>query len=165
MKKVLLVLLCLITLCTLTGCESSPKDKKLLFEALKKEKIIPKSIELIDDYYYSYWNLEWCSEDYYNVYKDKDSKIIIIQYKRVLDEKEYKHIVTVYPNVTLNKNISTIKKEDADCENGYYKYSNDEYTADDKYNINYEQAQKYYAYEKKTIFGKKYYSLEQEKEN
>ena len=66
------ILAILVMVLLLTGCESSDKAKTKLLDSLKTEKIISKSMELVDEVSYSRWSLEWCTTDRYYIYKDKE---------------------------------------------------------------------------------------------
>lgn len=161
MKKVLCFFCLLICTLYLCGCESNQEDKTKIFTALKKEKIISDSMEQIDTQTYSVWMYEWCSKTTYYIYKDKDSKMIAINYdnKKYLKDNEYDHLVTIYYDVTINNDVVLINSEDVTCnENGYYSYQNGEYTDNDRYQFG--TIKKYYANERSSLFKRKYFSLE-----
>ena len=162
MKKMLCIfslLLCVLCLC---GCETNQDDREKIVDALKKEKIISDSMEQIDTQSYSHWPLEWCETDNYYIYKDKDSKMIAIQYENnsYSKDSEYDHLVTIYYDVTINNDVNSISSENAICDSdhSYYKYQNGKYTDNGKYELG--TAKKYYATEESALFRGKYYSLE-----
>ncbi len=163
MKKFLVCLFSLMVFIILTGCENNPsseKDIKKLFAALKQENIISDSMEQIDVQSYTYYPLEWCVTDHYYIYKDNDSKMIAVTYKknRYSEDAKYNHVVTVYYDVTINNDVNTISADDASCDETYYTYQNGEYTDKNRYELGSEKV--YHAVEKSSFLKGKYYSLE-----
>lgn len=162
MRKIILSVLCLFSIFVLAGCESNQEDKAKIFAALKSEKIISDSMEQIDIISYNRWLLEWCKTDNYYIYKDKDSKMIAIKYEnnRYLKNSEFDHLVIIYFDVTINNDAKNISSEEAICdsEHSYYKYQNDEYTDNSRYEFR--TRKEYHATKKSSLFKGKYYSLE-----
>ena len=156
MKKIIISIICLFSILLLTGCESSEKDKLQLFNDLKKEKVIPSSMELIDIMSYSSWSLEWCTHTNYYIYKDNSSKMIAIQYDKDTKSEGNNHIVTIYNDVTIDNNVQTVDSKNVECSGSqsYYKYKNGEFTKTGRYKLG--TYQKYHAYEKSSLFGKHY---------
>ena len=164
MRKLLCFFSLIICTLCLCGCESNQEDRTKIFTALKNEKIISDSMKQIDTQTYSVWSFEWCSKSKYYIYKDKDSKMIAIEYnnKQHLKDNEYDHLVTIYYDVTINNDVNLINSEDVTCdENGYYSYQNGEYTDNGRYQFG--TKKEYYATEKSALFKGKYYSLEMAK--
>ena len=91
MRKLLCFFSLIICTLCLCGCESNQEDRIKIFTALKNEKIISDSMKQIDTQTYSVWSFEWCSKSKYYIYKDKDSKMIAIEYnnKQHLKDNEY----------------------------------------------------------------------------
>lgn len=161
MKKMLCFFSLIICILCLCGCQSNQEDRTKILTALKKEKIISDGMEQIDTETYSIWSAEWCQKRTYHIYKDKDSKMIAINYKnnRYSKNSEYDHLVTIYYDVTLNNDVNLLDSEDVSCnEDGYYYYQNSEYTDNARYEFG--TSKTYYATEKSALFKGKYYSLE-----
>lgn len=158
MKKILCTFVLLICVLGLCGCESSKKAREQLFTDLKKAKIISKSMEQIDTMQYSEWGLETCYSGNYYVYKDNNSKIILIKYDRSTDD--YDHLVTIYYDVTINENIEYTDKNIGCSADPSYKYQNGQFSREKKYEFN--SSKKYEARMKKTLFSKKYVFTEVE---
>lgn len=162
MKKGLGVLSLLICILCLCGCESNQKDRDKLFYTLKKEKIIPDSMEQIDVQSYTYNALEWCETDNYYIYKDKDSKMIAITYDKHTPTKEenYNHVITIYNDVTINDDVKNISDEEVNqgCEQPYYEYQNGEFSETNRYELG--SKKEYHAIKKSSLFKGKYYTIE-----
>ena len=161
MKKMLCIFSLLICILCLCGCESSQEDRNKILSALKKEKIISDSMEQIDTETYSVWSFEWCRKRTFHIYKDKNSKMIAIEYEdeQYLKDNEYDHLVTIFYDVTINDDVNLLNSEDVSCnEDGYYYYQNGEYTDNARYEFG--TSKTYYATEKSPLFKGKYYSLE-----
>lgn len=161
MRKIILSMLCLFSIFILVGCESSQEDIPIIFTALKEAKIISDSMEQIDKMSYSHWPTEMCKTETYYIYKDKDSKMIAIRYENIhYNGSKFDNLVTIYFDVTINKDVKNIGSEDAICDSrhSYYVYQNGEYTDNSRYNFG--TKKKYYATKKSSSLKGNYYSLQ-----
>ena len=143
------------------GCESNQKDRELLFKALKDSKIISKSMEQIDLQHHYYYASEWCYKTNYYIYKDKNSKMIAVTYRKSNNSNDdYDHLIEVYKDVKINKDIRYLSSDDDEGCNDTekYSYSDDRISFDERYSF--EKSKEYKAREKSSFFKGKYYSLE-----
>ena len=161
MKKILCAFVLLICVLGLCGCESSKKAREQLFADLKKAKIISSSMEQIDTMTYSQWGLEWCTKKNYYVYKDKNSKIILITYDSGNFEKDddYEHLVTIYYDVMINDDVNYADSNIRCSADPAYEYQDGKLSREKRYEF--DSKKTYGAKLKKTLLSKKYVFTEQ----
>lgn len=148
-KKLLLLMLLIIPLIFSTGCEANEKERNELLDALKRDKIVSRKLENID--YIVDVNAGIIpSRTTYYVYKDTDNSLIAISYESdYSSENDYNYLVTIYHNVTENKNYETITNDEAYSTENYYIYEDGTKSIEEKYNL---EDIKVYEVTKKTSF-------------
>ncbi len=162
-KFILLCIICCISLLYVTGCESNEKDRDLIIKALIKQKIISDSMKQIDvQTKYKDEAAFGCQRHNYYIYQDDNKNLIAITFEKDnSSDTDYEHIINIYSNITKNEVTDILSEEDSNCTtDDRYVYENKEHTKEPRYEIN--SSEKYYAYKKVSIFGKKSYTIEKE---
>lgn len=158
-NKIIVFFILLSFILILSGCESSNKDKDILFKQLKKQKIIDNDYKLIDVVTEIGPALEHCNSSTYYIYKNDNGNMIAIRYESgILKDCNCNHIVSIYYSVTKQNDykLLTADMDEANCwEHTYYKYENGDLTDKNKYSLD-GSARVYYVNIKKSLFGTKY---------
>lgn len=158
-NKFIVFFILLSIILILSGCESSDKDKDILFKQMKNNKIIDSDYELVDVVTKVGPALEHCSSSTYYIYKNNNENMIAIRYESgIFNDCKCNHIVSIYYSVTKQNDykLLTSDMDEVNCwEHTYYKYENGDLTDKNKYSLD-GSARVYYVNIKKSYFGTKY---------
>lgn len=136
--KLILVLLAVIVSICLVGCDTNSTSIDNLLNALQKEEIVDKNLELLDTIIETEYLVP--SRTTYYIYKESNSNIIAINYNtNIYAKNDYDYSITIYYNVVYNEDLST--------------YDWNEYNLDNR--------KEYIVYETKPLFSKTKYSIEE----
>ena len=154
MKKIIIFsLLIVFGLVCLTGCNNTNTETtEKLLKSMKKENIVEKNIELIDEVNDMFIGYMYNKTKYY-IYKEEDGNLIAINFiNNIHKEHNHKYIVTLYKDVSLNNDFKYL--EDTGKYEQFYTYKDGTKTDKNKYLLKDEN--RYYVYEEESLFGTKY---------
>ena len=154
MKKVLIVVGLVLSMLLLTGCETKEEDKKLILKALKEYDIEINDFKEVDGQGSHGWSMEWCSDEYTYIYKDKNDKLIGVHFNRKAGSDPIVNNIIVYTDVVENEDVEYYETQPEGCPEKayYYNKEKDKATVTPKYTL--KEAKYYVATKAKN--GKKY---------
>lgn len=152
-KKILLFLLIIIGIICLTGCDSKNETVNILFDSLKKQKIVDNDLNLVDSVIDINAGIIPSRNTYY-IYKNTEGDLLAINYDTDIFSKE-KYSIKIYYDVSINKDIVIYdNQEEILNEERFFIYGNETYTIENKYNLMEEK--QYIVHEKSFLFYTKY---------
>ena len=158
MKKVIVCLLVVVMMAGVYGCASYGGEDKGVFEAMKKEGIIDKDLELVDELT-NVNTVLFRTENTYSIYENDDSELTAIFYNENNNsEKDYTYVITIYEKVT---EVDVEYIDDASGLDQYCCYKDGKKSETSKYEML--EKKVYYVYEEKGMLGSSKYRFEEEK--
>lgn len=153
MKKILLCLLTFLGIIFLSGCNNVNVEKvEELLNSMKKQKIVEKDIELVDEVSSVYTGYLYSKTKYY-IYETNDNKLLAISYENNIHAKnDYDYIITIYNNLGINDDVEYL--DDTSGSEQFYTYKDG--TSTDKNKYIFKEEIKYVVYEKESLFSTKY---------
>lgn len=151
-KKIVLCLLVVFSLICLTGCDINSEVIDKLLESMKKQNIVEKDVELVDEVESVFTGYLYSKTKYY-IYEAKDGKLLAINYKNNIHaETDYDYLVTIYKDVDLNNDVEYL--DDKSKYEQTYSYKDGSVTDKNKYILN--EKDVYEVNEKDSLFSTKY---------
>ena len=152
MKKLIGLMCLVLTVICLTGCNANSEVVDKLLSSMKKQKIVEKDIELIDEVDSVFTGYLYSKTKYY-IYETKDGKLLAITYiKDIHAENDYDYLVTIYKDVELNNDVEYL--DDKSKYEQTYSYIDGSVTDKNKYILN--EKDKYAVKEKDSLLSTKY---------
>jgi len=153
MKKIMGLISLVLTFGCLTGCNNTNTEiTEKLLKSMKKEKIVEKNIELIDEVNDMFVGYIYNKTKYY-IYKEENGDLIAISFtNNIHEDLNCKYIVTLYNDVVLNNDFKYL--EDTGTYEQFYTYKDGSSTDKNKYLL--KDKNTYYVYEQESLFGTKY---------
>lgn len=152
-KKILLCLLVIIEIICLTGCDSSNETVNILFDSLKKQKIVDNDLKLVDSFTDINAGIIPSRNTYY-IYENTEGELLAINYDTNIFSEE-KYSITIYYDVEINSDIVIYENEEEILnKERFFLYEDETYTIENKYNLMEEK--QYVVHKKRFLFFTKY---------
>lgn len=157
MKRLVICMLILIMGVSIFGCSKTGGEDKSVLKSLKREGIVDKDYELIDEVT-EINTVNFRTEYTYSIYENDDGELIAIFYDEDNADADYEYLIRIFSKVTYEE------KEEID-EDSYYdfycEYSDGRKTEENEYDMT--DVTVYYAYKKESFLGVSYTFEEEEK--